>query len=157
MNETICDVRWEGPYAWEERSDAAKSHHVLYAIFCTHHLYGQNALLYIGMTADMPDRLAGHGGWIRGEYDKATFKVASVGVFPSIKAWWKAWNPDKPYGPADAKLVKAIESLLIYTHQPAYNTQGKNEVDTSAGALRVFNTGRCGQLHPEISTAYYEE
>ena len=47
MQETICDVCWDGPFEWDKRSLLRNSAHVLYAIYETHPVYGQNVLLYM--------------------------------------------------------------------------------------------------------------
>ena len=83
MQETICDVYWEGPFACDKRALLWNPSHVLYAIYGTHHMYGPNVLLYIGMTeTTVADRLAEHT-WIRDEYDPVTIKIASIGVHSS--------------------------------------------------------------------------
>ena len=70
MNERICDVRWEGPYAWGRRADHLTQDHVLCALYGAHHLYGQSVLLYIGMTdVEIGTQLTGHVGWVKGEFD----------------------------------------------------------------------------------------
>jgi hypothetical protein len=46
MPERIFDVYWEGPFNWEDRKDKIKDGHVLYALFGTHPVHGQNSLFY---------------------------------------------------------------------------------------------------------------
>ena len=161
MKERIIDVRWEGSFPLGQRRKAdylKKKCYVLYALFGTHHLYWQQALLYIGRTeVNLKKRLVGHLPWIKDEFDEMKLKVASVREFSNIKAWRDTWDPDSPYGPANAELVKDVEALLIYAHQTAYNTQGKNSLILSKGHVRIFNTGKSGLLLPEVSSAYYEE
>ena len=160
MSETICDVRWEGPVEWKERKKLSAPEHVIYALYGAHHQYGNLVLLYIGKTeGDVGTRLAGHGGWINQEWETNTMRVkaASVGTFTSIEAWWNAYDPNARYKKAAAKLVGDVESLLIYAHQPAYNTQGKGALNSKCQQLRVFNTGQVGSLLPEVSYAYFCE
>ena len=100
MKETICDVRWEGPTKWDRRGKLLAIHHVLYALYGTHHLYGQSVLLYIGMTrVDLGSRLAGHVSWVKEEYDVISIRAASIGTSTTIDGWWSSWesNPDRPY------------------------------------------------------------
>lgn len=161
VKERIVDVRWEGFFTLEQRRKAdylTKKCYVLYALYGTHHLYGQQALLYIGRTeVDLKSRLVSHLPWIKDEFDEMKIKVASVREFSDITDWWNTWDIENPYGPANAELVKDVETLLIYAHQPAYNTQGKNSLNLSKGHVRIFNTGKLGLLLPEVSSTYYAE
>jgi len=158
MNETICDVRWEGPFPWVERAQWVRPNHVLYALYGTHHLYGQKQLLYLGRTeVDLGSRLAGHAKWVQGEYDPMLVRIASISRYSNVEGWWDAWDPKKRYEKADRALVERVEALLIYAHQPAYNSSLKSECNSALGMLRIFNTGQCGSLLPEISHAYFEE
>jgi hypothetical protein len=50
---------------------------------------------------------------------------------------------------AKPSLVEQVEALLIYAHQPAYNSMSKGSVTVAKG-LRILNTGRLGHLLPEI-------
>jgi hypothetical protein len=159
MQETICDVYWEGPFDWDKRALLWNPSHVLYAIYGTHPVYGQNVLLYIGMTeTTVADRLAEHT-WIRDEYDPVTIKIASIGVHSNIESWWQAWDKmsdnDVYLRPA-SEIIRAVEGLLIYAHQPAYNTMGKVSLKVDK-RLRIFNTGKFGSLLPELSHTYFEE
>jgi hypothetical protein len=119
MEEIICDVYWEGPFNWDKRDSLLNSNHVLYAIYGTHYVYGENVLLYIGMTeTTIADRLAGHT-WIPDECDLVTIKIASVGVYSSIESWWQAWDTmpdDYVYPRPDHGIICSVEALLIYAH-----------------------------------------
>jgi hypothetical protein len=158
MTEMICDVRWEGPVDWDRRADLLALDHVLYALYGTHQLYGHHVLLYLGMTEiDLGTRLAGHVQWVADEYEPMRLKAASVGRFATVDEWWNSYDPKERYKRGDPKLVVEVESLLIYAHQPAYNTQCKNGLRPNYRPLRVFNTGRFGNLLPEVSTAYYQD
>ncbi|MBI1927973.1 hypothetical protein HYR99_27490 [Candidatus Poribacteria bacterium] len=165
MKEIICDVRWEGPFCRADFDSLCNPNHVLYAIHGVHHLYGSNVLLYLGMTGKTPertvaDRLAEHERtWVNGEYDSVTVKVASIGIHKGIKEWWREWenmSDSYIYQRPERDIILAVEALLIYAHQPAYNTQGKGSLPTDQW-LRVFNTGKCGRLLPELSYAYFAE
>ena len=158
MKETICDVRWEGPFRWSKRPHFRKPNHVLYALYGTHHLYGQNQLLYLGKTEELlSTRLAEHKKWVQGEYDRMLVRIASVGEFPTVEAWWKAWDTKKRYKKAEPDVVDRIEALLIYANQPAYNSRLKSQANSTSAMLRIFNTGHWGLLLPEISHAYFVE
>ena len=151
MNEIIYDAYWEGTFNWDDRKNCVKGYHVLYALYGSHHLYGREALLYIGRTyKDLRKRLNNHMWWVNDEYDDIKLKVASVGIFTN----WKDWNDNEHYEKAPLDIINGVEALLIYAHQPAYNTMSKNSLDSSKG-FRLLNTGKIGNLLPEISYLYF--
>ena len=150
-NEKLYDVYWEGPFEWEKREDNLKEHHVLYQIYGSHHLYGRDVLLYIGLTSrDMKERLREHKEWINDEYDKVTIRFGSLGEFTT----WRDWDTDESYVKPDSNAVERIEALLIYAHYPVYNERNKSQAEKARG-IRIFNSGRLGQLFPEISYRYF--
>src|SRR3990172_664021 len=87
--------------------------------------------------------------------DKNTVKVASVKEFESWEKW-KIYERDIYPRFRNRNILKAIEALLIYAHQPAYNTVNKERIIKAKG-IRVFNTGKCGLLLPEVSYYYHGE
>jgi hypothetical protein len=97
-------------------------------------------------------RLYDHADWIEDEPDKVNIRVASMGEIKS----WEGWEEDERYARAQKVDVEAVEALLIYAHQPAYNTRNKESLEKARG-IRVFNTGNFGSLLPEISHRYYSE
>jgi hypothetical protein len=150
MQETICDVCWDGPFEWDRQNLLRNSAYVLYAIYGTHPVYGQNVLLYIGTTeTTVADRLAQHT-WLREESDRVTIKIASIEVHPSVESCWAAWEgtgETDVYPRPTLEITRGVETLLIYAHQPAYNTVGKSSLSV-VKRLRIFNTGQCGSLLP---------
>jgi hypothetical protein len=150
-NEKIYDVYWEGPFEWGKGERECKDNHVLYQIYGSHHLYGRDVLLYIGSTLRTPfERLREHEEWLEDEYDKVSLRFGSVGEFTN----WKDWDSDEDYKKANGELVERIEALLIYAHQPAYNQASKSQA-MRANGIRIFNSGRLGQLFPEVSYKYF--
>jgi hypothetical protein len=153
MEEQIYNVYWEGPFKWEERGQYLKLNHVLYALHGSHHLYGRDVLLYIGRTnAGIAGRLASHAKWVDDEYDAMTLRIAPVGRFTNGKDAYAV----EEYPQAAPDVVRGIETLLIYAHQPAYNTMSKASLDYAKG-FRILNTGRIGHLLPEVSYLYYQD
>jgi hypothetical protein len=146
--ELIVDVYWDGPFKWEKRQNELKENHVIYTMYGQHLVYGPYSLLYIGRTSDIATRLYDHNKWVAYEYDKVELRCASIGYFQG----WEEWENQEDYAKADTDLVADVESLLIFAHQPAYNTKGK--VMTRAKELRIFNTGHLGPLLPEVSSLY---
>ena len=152
LTENIYDVYWEGPYPWAERRKWARARHVLYALYGSHHLYGRDVLLYIGMSiAGVGNRYPGTT-WVDDEYDTVTIRLASVGPFNG----WLEWERPGHYRKAPKQLVEGIEALLIFAHQTPYNSQKKQNLKKAQG-LRLINSGRFGHLLPEVSYLYYNE
>lgn len=152
MKENIYCAHWEGPYEWDSYREHQVTEHVLYAIYGSHHLYGRDVLLYIGKTSSgIKSRMREHDRWVADEYDTMKVRFASVGIFID----WDDWNDGERYPKASPPIVNAIEALLIYAHQPAYNSQSLSSFTTARG-FRVLNTGRLGHLLPEVSYLYYE-
>ena len=151
MNEeTIYYVYWEGPFDWEAQGKYAKDHHVLYQICGAHHLYGRDVLLYIGSTSrNIAKRTKKQEELIEGTYDKATVRFGSVGKFTTWEDFYKQRKSGN-FQKASPGLTRQIEALLIFAHQPVYNT--KNKKDFADMDIRVFNTGRSGQLFLEVSS-----
>ena len=153
MVERIYVVHWEGPFRWEERRKHFKKEHVLYALYGSHHLYGRDVLLYIGKTeGDIGRRLGEHDGWVADEYDEMTVRLASIGLFVD----WGDWEHGERYSKANPDVIQAVEGLLIYSNQPAYNSKSKATIRLAEG-YRIFNTGRLGHLLPEASYLYHYE
>lgn len=151
MKEKIFDVYWEGPYKWDKYQKSPEDSHVLYALYGAHPTYGRDVLLYIGRTErNVGVRLSEHAYWIEDECDEINIRVASLGEIES----WKDWEEGERYKRAEDADVEAVETLLIYAHQPAYNTRSKETLEKARG-IRVFNTGKFGSLLPEISHRYY--
>ena len=154
MAERIYDVYWQGPYRRDEWDTLTDIRHALYSIHGTHSLYGRDVLLYIGVTdGTVAQRLRQHAReWLDYELDTATVKVASIGRCEG----WEGWGDSgEPYPAVSQAIARAVEALLVHAHQPAYNTQGKNDLSSNARGYRIFNTGRCGLLLPELSYLYY--
>ena len=60
-----------------------------------------------------------HEEWIQDEYDKMTVRYGSIREFGDWKNWEKK---KKPYPSPNGSVLEAIEALLIYANQPAYNS-----------------------------------
>ena len=153
MQDEIYDIFWEGPYGWSKRKVTPKRNHVLYAIFGTHYIYGSKTLLYIGRTRRAGGkRLDEHDWWVEDESDEVFFKLASIGKFTN----WEVRGKRPKYSPPSSEIIKRIESLLIYAHQPAYNSQNKQDL-TAFYNIRVFNSGQSAPLLPELSYRYFRD
>jgi len=151
--EKIYDAYWEGPFEWEKGQRDCKDNHVLYQIYGSHHLYGRDVLLYIGSTSRTPlERLREHEEWIKDEYDKMTLRFGSISELTS--ASWEEQEKRRPYPRPKESIIEAVEALLIYANQPAYNSRNKTDARKAMG-IRILNTGRIGHLLPEVSYRYF--
>jgi hypothetical protein len=150
--EMVLVAHWEGPYDFDEavRKQSKNNALVLYACFGSHHLYGRDVLLYLGKAKNgVGKRLPSHKAWIQYEYDRVSVRLASLGAFKS----WHDWELGEHYRKAQDATLRKAEALLIVSHQPAYNSQSKGRAALAKG-LRLFNTGRLGNLLPEVSFLY---
>jgi hypothetical protein len=152
-DEILYEVFWDGPYNCDEENACAKEEgNVLYQLYGSHHLYGRDVLLYIGRTGRTPfKRILEHEHWIQDEYDRMTVRYGSIRKFGG----WKNWeNRNTPYPAPEHSIVEAIEALLIYANQPAYNSRNKTDAERAKG-IRIFNSGKLGHLLPEVSYNYF--
>ncbi len=156
----IYDVYWEGPYSLDAIDQDGigafvKEWHSLYQIYGDHPAYGRDVLLYIGKTErSIKERLSEHYSRFSNQCDDVKVFLASFGEFTS---WAKMGNDH--YNPVskDDRVLSAIESLLIYAHQPAYNSKALSSKEFGEENFRIFNTGRRKSLMPEISTQFYRD
>ena len=149
--EKIYEIVWDGPFEWREGLKHCRNLHVLYQLYGYHPLYGSDVLLYLGSShRDIKKRLKIHEKeWIHEEWSKISFRLGSIKEFKTWKAQEikKGWIKYK-------KAVEAIEGLLIYANQPAYNDRNKSDAARAQG-IRIFNTGKLGSILPEISYKYF--
>ncbi|MGJ3448674.1 hypothetical protein [Enterobacter sp. PTB] len=157
MSDVIYDCYWEGPFSLDEVQDKIVSRnngHCLYQIYGDHPCYGNDVLLYIGQTRKGIDqRFKQHNRRFSAQCNKVTVFIASCGEFTT----WKNWHGTEAYTLPAVDELDAIEALLIYAHQPAYNSREKCQPIFSGHDFRIFNTYRRKALMPEISTLFYRD
>lgn len=142
------EAYWDGPYGVEDVQTAHRNN-VLYMICGTHGLYGRNVPLYIGKTEqEVYVRVKQHSRWLNEEPDPVNVYVACIGEFYS---WAKNEKIDE-YSPPSHEIIEQVESLLIYAHQPVYNTRSKQGNFQPIQQIAVFNTGHRSTLYPEVSS-----
>lgn len=160
----IYDVYWEGPFSLNEiinnqttiNCDVVKRWHSLYQIYGDHPCYGHDILLYIGRTEQgIKERFEKHWNRFSNQCDEVKIFLGSFNEFRN----WKTWKRISHYQPATIKdpSLDAIESLLIYSHQPAYNSRELCSTKFKDLNIRIFNTGRRKSLLPEMSTEFYRD
>lgn len=157
--EIIYEVCWEGPYSKSTLNSTKKitkeqnKQFVLYKIYGSHPVYGNNILLYIGMTEqDVTERLRQHDYWMDEErFGESDIYLASIGGFEN----WVESEKIAIFDPPEREIIGKVESLLIYAHQPVYNTKNRTTAKNSRN-IRIFNTGCYGALMPEISGLFQD-
>lgn len=161
----IYDVFWEGPFSLDEilkddlksiDSDTIKKWHCLYQIYGDHPCYGREVLLYIGKTEHgIKTRFLSHLSRFSNQCEDVKIFIGSFNEFRN----WKTWKRIHHYKAASIKdeRLNAIESLLIYAHQPAYNSKDLCSTNFNSLNFRIFNTGRRKSLMPEVSTEFYRD
>lgn len=154
----IIDVYWEGPKSLEDIKVNKIEGYCLYQIYGTHPIYGPETLLYIGKSEqkNIADRIKNHT-WIDNQANDCKIYIATCGTFIN----WNEWNNDKNkrYDMYDCDKIKisSIESLLIYAHQPSYNSQSLKSPSFGCIPFRLFNSYRRAALLPEVSTQFYKD
>ena len=107
----------------------------VYQIYGIHISYGPDKLLYIGKSDDIMKRLGEHDyRWLRKEQD-LNYRYAAI--------------DEKEY-------LDDIESLLIFTHSPFYNSSKVSDFKVSKENIVIYNVGERETLVPEIPSRYWE-
>lgn len=158
-NPPIIDVYWEGPYTLDNIDSIQEDVHCLYQVYGLHPVYGTNTLLYIGKTEKQSgDKRIKQHSWISNQADECKIYVATCGNFSS----WKDWKDDKRdrylvFKETKKITISNLESLLIYAHQPSYNSKSLKSTHFADNAFRIFNSGSRVLLLPEVSTQFYAD
>ena len=137
-------IFWDGPHSIEEAKSLKDkdTDYGLYQIYGQHPMYGSSVLLYIGQANDqtLGKRLS-QELWEYGEDpNNVQIYVGRLAGHQLVSA--EGWG----------ERITIAEKLLIYAHQPAYNTSNKNslpEEDVLSG--HIFNWGSHRNLYPEVS------
>ncbi len=117
----------------------------LYEIAGYHPVFGDDSLLYIGMTQDQTfsERFMQHKSWLKDEWDITVYvgRIRSIDGKDSQDFHGNLWR----------SVVEDAEALLIYFHAPPYNSRSISEFPEPTHNLRIINLGDCGDLYPEVS------
>ena len=146
------DVYWYGPHSPEDASVLNDVNLVIYMLCGTHGMYGKSVPLYIGKTLQtVSERMKQHA-WIEDQPDPV--QVYAAAISKPFKEWSEVQDRAE-YPPPDNDSVERIERLLIYAHQPVYNTRCKASASEIKSDFIIFNTGKRSTLLPEVSTMYW--
>jgi hypothetical protein len=149
---TYYNVHWEGPFDLDTALTETNPVWALYMICGTHSLYGRSVPLYIGQTSRTVGQRIGEHQWIETQPDPVQIYLAAIS--PAISAWSDI-DPEKDYPIPESQLLNEIESLLIYAHQPGFNSRSIGRPPVINRDIAIFNTGRRSSLLPELSTMYW--
>jgi hypothetical protein len=147
MSEIKVVIKWE---VLKELEDVIKSRNEsedsgVYMITGHHPVFGNDSLLYIGMTKDstfggrfsQPD----HKKYIKQEWGVKIY----IGRIDSI-------NNDEDYSQELwESIIEDVEALLIYFHSPPHNSRSVDSFPDPNNDLRIINIENYGALYPEIS------
>lgn len=139
----LISIMWKGPltYKGKEEEELSKNKDKgIYQIYGYHLVFGPNSLLYIGKTEKQTfsKRLSQHE-WIEQEQGIRIY----LGRVSLIEG-------------KDGDAIDTAEELLIYVHQPPYNSNelGYKKKYTKRN-FRIYNFGERMSLLPELSTDYW--
>lgn len=152
MPPNYFDVHWYGPHSAEEAEMLNDPNLVLYMICGTHGMYGKSVPLYIGKTLRTVSARMKEHSWLGMEPDPVQIYAAAISRPFTL---WNEIESDTEYSPPENSVVERIEGLLIYAHQPVYNSRCKGSTGNAESDFIVFNTGRRSTLLPEVSTMYW--
>ena len=137
-------LKWHGPYSLEDvRNGEPGETSGLYQYIGMNDVYRPAALLYIGMSErPISRRLEKHNLHLWSSLP-VKILIGNLAVPKETKLDGNEWR----------RRIKWAESLLIYTHSPAWNSSNIQNVNWSkVPALHIFNWGVRGRLLPEVST-----
>lgn len=146
------NVHWYGPYSFDDAGELDDQNLVLYMICGTHGIYGKSVPLYIGKTTRTPSKRLGEHKWIGHEPDPV--QVYAAAISKPFQAWHEIEH-DEAYPAPENSIIDEVESLIIFAHQPVYNSRSKGGTQTPSNDLVIFNTGHRSTLLPEISSMYW--
>lgn len=137
-------VFWEGPFDLKqvERINNEDRDYGVYQIYGHHPLYGSSVLLYIGQAQvqTFGKRISQQEWKNRSDPDNMQVYVGRLAGRNKITS--DAWNT----------LIEQTEKLLIYAHQPAFNTQStKSLPEEDVLENRIYNWYSHRDLFPEVS------
>lgn len=146
MEETIIHIEWDGPFRFDGVGSLDSStDYGVYQIYGGHPVYGNSALLYIGLAAAQRfgHRIPQESHWLDNR------DAGRVEVYVGRLAGSKTPDDD-----TWDRHIRLAERLLIYAHSPPMNTQ-KNlaKLEPELRFIRILNWARHRDLLPEVSGA----
>ena len=144
MNIQDIHIYWEGPSTLNDIKLLKNENqdYGIYQVYGHHPLYGNDVLLYIGRAKKRTfgERLP-EEGW-EFDYDPKNTQIYIGLIAGHDKINNKKWE----------LMIELAEKLLIYSHNPIYNTSNTVTIDREAlKDVRVYNWNTHRDLLPEVS------
>jgi hypothetical protein len=146
MPEIKVVIRWKKIDPWRKVLDKNEGNdYGVYQVTGYHPVFGDNSLLYIGMTRDQnfSTRFGQHEDWLEREWGVKVYvgRVDKIDDEDEIDYNGNRWRA----------VVFNSEALLIYYHSPPYNCKHISKPPEPYNNLRIINIGDYGELTSEIS------
>ena len=139
-------INWSGPFSLDQVLTLRNEYdYGLYQYYGGHPVYGQNVLLYIGSATKQSfgKRLSQHN------YDIWSSSVVQIYL-------GKLYNDV----PLEINLARQriclAESILLFSHSPAFNSSNLNCMKDITRDVRVLNWGKRNSLLPEVSISRWD-
>ena len=147
----IINIEWDGPFRFQDSRSQGESvssllgstDYGVYQIYGGHPVYGNSALLYIGMAAaqEFGKRVLQEKQWLDNR-DAGRVEVYVGRLYGSRTPDDATWE----------RLIKLAERLLIHVHAPPMNTQKSlARLGPELRSIHVCNWGYHRDLMPEVS------
>ena len=138
-------IEWEGPLSLDEVKELADGDEDcgLYQIYGRHIIFGDDSLLYIGMTTS-----TFRSRFFSGREPHIEWLVEEEGVSVYVgRIVEEDYKHDPPHWSDWQNVLKDAEALTIYWHSPPYNS---SNIETYNGQrLKAVNLGNPGDLCAE--------
>ena len=151
------DIWWEGPFNQndilenkikEDESENLRKDIGLYQVYSSHPLYGNDVLVYIGLTTDSFKKRLKNRWVIENGNDSNNVKIYLGCIFSPSKELNSKIQTDK---------IKKAETLLINALKPAFNSSNIQSVPESfiSADYIVNNLNNYRNLYPQLSSKYF--
>ena len=143
--ELIIHIDWSGPHTFAEvASFDGPTDYGIYQVYGAHHVYGSDALLYIGKAPEQTFavRFSQHR-WCPGNHDSARLQIYVGRLFGDRPRDIPTWESH----------IDMAERLLIQAHNPAINSQKELVRGLDLARVHVLNWSQYRDLLPEVSGA----
>lgn len=151
------DIWWEGPFSpndiienkiKKEDSENIQKDIGLYQVYSSHPLYGNDVLVYIGLTTDSFQRRLKNRWVIEDGNDAENVKIYLGCIFSPSKTLDNITQIDK---------IKKAEALLINVLKPAFNSSNIQSVHHKYTSTNYFinNLNSYRNLYPQLSSKYF--
>ena len=139
----IVHIVWDGPFSIDKTKEKnGKEDYGVYQIYGNHPVYGYGSLLYIEKAADQSfgERIKQDEKWLEKEYWPIEVYTGDVDVNETGMKW--------------GAVVDLVEKLLIYPHQPAWNSSNICSIpEKTLEDIHILNWNSRRNLLPEVSGA----